>query len=249
VTHDEARARELLNREYGKDHSAARHQFTITFRTTTYEHQVRELTEAFAARAEQALESLRDRIATIADEAGEGLQPVQSADESLTHIEHVISRLHDSRREAESRAEKAEADLAEARLQTAERITDELSELLGKLDEQEFALVIGKAASGTVLGAQLLDDQRRLEKAEGEVERLKSRCRCCDRPAKMDGLCTSARCRQFATYGRTFDDEPEPGKVEQARAEGYARGRADELKRLTPKDLPPDVDDDAEPLL
>jgi len=66
---------------------------------------------------EQALESLRDRIATIADEAGEGLQPVQSADESLTHIEHVISRLHDSRREAESRAEKAEGEVERLRVE------------------------------------------------------------------------------------------------------------------------------------
>jgi hypothetical protein len=38
-------ARELLDREYGRDHPAARHQFTLTFRSTTYEHQLRELTD------------------------------------------------------------------------------------------------------------------------------------------------------------------------------------------------------------
>ena len=36
-------ARSLLNREYGKDHPSARHDFTITFATTSRVHQEREV--------------------------------------------------------------------------------------------------------------------------------------------------------------------------------------------------------------
>ena len=39
-------ARELLSREYGPDHPAARHRFTLSFLTTTHEHQVREIGDA-----------------------------------------------------------------------------------------------------------------------------------------------------------------------------------------------------------
>lgn len=55
---DETRARELLSREYGKDHPAARHGFTLSFLTTSYEHRVRELAREFAAVRAQALTEL-----------------------------------------------------------------------------------------------------------------------------------------------------------------------------------------------
>lgn len=62
---DEARARELIDREYGKDHPAARSPFAVTFRTTTHEHQVRELTKAFQeVRAERDAE-LRRAMAVV----------------------------------------------------------------------------------------------------------------------------------------------------------------------------------------
>jgi len=128
---------------------------------------------------------------------------------------------------ANEQAEREQGKLeAEAVGKVSARLTNENADLRAKLQAAEQALqsAVDAHAAMTAAGAEWRD---RAEKAEGEVERLKSRCRCCDRPAKMDGLCTSSRCRQFAGYGRTFDDEPEPGAVEQARAEGVREGRGE----------------------
>lgn len=53
---EKAKAREILDREYGKDHPAARHSFTLTFMTTSHEHRVSELARALADAREKALE-------------------------------------------------------------------------------------------------------------------------------------------------------------------------------------------------
>ncbi len=60
-TSPESAAIELLNREYGKDHPAARHGATVTFLTTTYAHQVRELTGAL----EQQYQAGRASLAKV----------------------------------------------------------------------------------------------------------------------------------------------------------------------------------------
>lgn len=46
---DERRAQNLLGRDYGKDHPAARHHFELSFMTTSHNHRVRELATEFAA--------------------------------------------------------------------------------------------------------------------------------------------------------------------------------------------------------
>lgn len=47
-------------------------------------------------RAAARLDALSERITTIADEAGGGLQPVCPVEESLTYIEGMLSRWRDA---------------------------------------------------------------------------------------------------------------------------------------------------------
>jgi hypothetical protein len=64
---DREKARELVSREYGKDHPAARSPFTVTFRTTTLEHQLCDIAQALAEARREGFAECREAAARLVD--------------------------------------------------------------------------------------------------------------------------------------------------------------------------------------
>lgn len=157
---DEQRARNLLSREYGKDHPAARHNATLTFITTSFEHKVRELAAEFIAVRNETKAEL---TAILGDD------PVGRA-KALVQQHERLARLHN---DAGTTAEQLDEEL-----QLADDAAEELGFERGSATPAE---VIRKLATQCreaderveSLRAALVEKDAELAKKASDLERIR----------------------------------------------------------------------------